>query len=318
MSQLDLFVDPLPEPDPRLERLARAVPAHVRFGTSSWTFDGWKGLVYRKRYGNRERFVKESLREYAAFPLFRTVGVDRSYYAPLREDEWADYAAQLPDGFVCCSKVWSEITTRVFPDHPRYADRAGQPNRFFLDARRLADHVAAPLRAGLGAHVGPLIVELTPSPHRTHPRALAEAIDRFLGAVPDDLHYAFELREPQLLTERYLDVLRAHPHASHLLNLHTRMPPIGRQLDMGALVADVCVARLMIPPGKRYGELQQAFAPFDRIHAPQPDMRRDVLRLIRETGERGAELYVIANNKAEGSSPLTVIALAELLSGSSR
>ena len=298
--------------------LARAVPAHVRFGTSSWTFDGWKGLVYRKRYGNRDRFVKESLREYAGFPLFRTVGVDRSYYAPLREQEWRDYAELLPAGFVCCSKVWSEITTRVFPDHPRYAERAGQPNRFFLDPRRLAEHVVDPLRAGLGPHAGPLIVELTPSPHRTHPRAFAEAVDRFLADAPDDVHYAFEIREPQLFTRHYLDVLRAHPHASHVLNLHTRMPPIGRQIDQGALVGDVCVARLMIPPGKRYGDLQQAFSPFDRIRVPQPQMRRDVLRLIRETADRGASLFVIANNKAEGSSPLTVIALAEMLSGSSR
>ena len=42
-------------------------------------------------------------------------------------------------------------------------------------------------------------------------------------------------------------------------------------------------------------------------------MRADVVRLIRAAVDRGFEVYVIVNNKAEGSSPLTVRALAELL-----
>ncbi len=47
-------------------------------------------------------------------------------------------------------------------------------------------------------------------------------------------------------------------------------------------------------------------------------MRDDVVRLVRETergraGNGAIETYVIANNKAEGSSPLTVRGIAEEL-----
>ena len=53
--------------------------------------------------------------------------------------------------------------------------------------------------------------------------------------------------------------------------------------------------------------------PFDRLVEPQPAMREDVCTLIEEAGRRGYEVFVIVNNKAEGSSPLTVRALAERL-----
>ncbi len=55
MTQLDMFgagprapVAPA-EVDDDLLRLGAALPPTVRFGTSSWTFPGWAGLVYRDR-----------------------------------------------------------------------------------------------------------------------------------------------------------------------------------------------------------------------------------------------------------------------------
>ena len=45
--------------------LARRIPARVRFGTSSWSFPGWKGLVY-SRGATETSLAREGLREYAA------------------------------------------------------------------------------------------------------------------------------------------------------------------------------------------------------------------------------------------------------------
>jgi uncharacterized protein YecE (DUF72 family) len=310
-GQLDLFGDPDRD---ALETLAKSIPAHVRLGTSSWTFEGWKGIVYKQRYGSKQDFVRDSLAEYARWPLFRTVGIDRSYYAPLAHEELLAYAAQLPPDFRCCTKAWSEITTQVFPDQPRFGGRAGKLNPSFLAPDPFAAHVATPLIESFDDHLGPVIMELAPTPgRRADPIETVLAIERFLEDAPFGIHYAFELREPQLLTDRYLDVLRAHGSASHVLNLHTNMPPIGAQLDRGALMGRVAVARLMVMPGKRYAQMKEAYTPFDRLAAPQPSMRADVLRLIAETAARGIELYVIANNKVEGCSPLTVRAIVEEL-----
>lgn len=73
------------------------------------------------------------------------------------------------------------------------------------------------------------------------------------------------------------------------------------------------VARLMVPPDQKYEQLKKAWAPFDRMRAPNEAMRAEVVDLIRRGGDLGCELFVVANNKAEGCAPLTVRALAERL-----
>jgi hypothetical protein len=42
-------------------------------------------------------------------------------------------------------------------------------------------------------------------------------------------------------------------------------------------------------------------------------MRRDVIDLIRRSVNAGRGVFLLVNNKAEGSSPLTIEALAERL-----
>ncbi|MGB5416743.1 MAG: DUF72 domain-containing protein, partial [Polyangiales bacterium] len=162
-------------------------------------------------------------------------------------------------------------------------------------------------------HMGPWIVEIAPSPSPLDPTWFCERLDAFLGAVPRDFPFAVELRDRRLLTAAYAKTLQKHG-ASHVFNYWSRMPRIADQMRTdGLLEATPLVVRLLLPPGQRYADLKEAYAPFDRLVAPQLEMRQDVVRLVRAALEREIECYVIVNNKAEGSSPLTVRALAELL-----
>jgi uncharacterized protein YecE (DUF72 family) len=307
--QLDLFAGP-PPPAPREldfsedAALAARVPPHVRFGTSSWTFPGWSGIVYPP--GTTDRELKErGLELYARCPLFRTVGIDRSYYRPLAREELSRYAAELPPGFPCVMKVWTEVTSRVHP-----ATRV--PNPSFLSATVFEDAVLGPVTEAFGDHAGPFVLELAPMRGAELPRRgeLPDLLSRFFESLPKGNRYAVELRNRELLTPRYLKALAAHGVA-HVLNFWERMPSIGEQLDLpGVLTTTFVVARLLIAPGERYEEKKAEFAPFDRIVTPQPALYDDVQRLVEATLSRGAELFVIVNNKVEGSSPLTVRGLA--------
>jgi len=309
-DQLDLFGarQPAPEPASELVRLAEAMPSNVRLGTSSWTFPGWAGLVYHRRYPNQRAFVRESLEEYVRFPLFRTVGIDRSFYAPLGADELRSYARVMPEGFLAVMKVWSELTTRVFPR----GDRAGQVNRSFLDPERFAAEVAAPVDAAFRERLGVFLVEIPPAPGKVNVKGFAARVDAFLREAPA-YRYAFELRDRRLLAPEYLEVLRKHG-ASHVFNYWSWMPDLREQMRrVAAIPSDTVVVRLMIPPGKRYEDLKRRFDPFDRIHEVQQGMRADVEELVRRAD--GRETFVIVNNKVEGSSPRTVRALARRLAG---
>src|SRR5262245_27038724 len=113
MSQPDLF-DPeiLPPPSGEVVDLAARIPEKIRFGTSTWTYDGWFGDVYHRRYRGPQ--PARRLEEYARYPLFRTVGIDSAFYDPPSEEELRSYAEALPAGFLCVSMVWGRITARRF------------------------------------------------------------------------------------------------------------------------------------------------------------------------------------------------------------
>ena len=277
----------------------------MHLGSSSWTFPGWSGIVYPPRTSERA-LADHGLRLYARYPLFRAVGVDRTYYAPLPERDAARYAAELPAGFPCVFKAWSGVTTA------RDA-RTGERISTFLDPVAFEATVLRPLRGPMRGHVGAVVLEFPPmrGAGLMAPAEFAARLDAFLGAVGGELPLSVELRNRELLTPAYLEVL-ARRGVAHTLNLWEQMPDIGQQLALpGVLAAPFVVCRLLLRPGTRHGDRKQAMAPFDRNVDPNPEMREDVATLAALCEKLGKVLFVLVNNKAEGSSPLTVLALAE-------
>jgi uncharacterized protein YecE (DUF72 family) len=320
-SQLGLFgTDPDPNDvvavtSPALESLAARLPERLRFGTSSWTFPGWgNGLVYGG-HPTQAALVRSGLGAYAKHPLLRTVGIDRSYYAPLSRGDLSEYAAQLPPGFVAVEKAWSEVTTRVFPEHPRYGERAGKVNPKFLDPTTAIAEVIDPWIEAFGSFGGPIVFEFPPMrpAHRPSARDFAAELDRFFTALPKTARYAVELRNRELFTPRYLETLAAHG-VSHVITFWSDMPTPGEQLRVpNLLTAPFVVTRLLLAPGRNYDERKAAFEPFDRLVVPQLGMRADIVELWKQCAKNDRELFVLVNNKAEGSAPLTVRAIAELI-----
>lgn len=309
---------PLPVPvmpallPPRVVELAQRLPANVLLGTSSWSFPGWKGIVYADSYSESD-LARYGLKAYAAHPLLRTVGLDRTYYAPLPETDAAAYAQQLPAGFPMVIKVWEEITLPVFPRHPRYGERAGRRSEHFLDADTLTDVFLRPLQEAFLPHCGPLVLEFSPMAPSSYGSAEAflRRLDGFLAALPKEFRFAVELRNAELMTREYAAVLRRHG-AAHVYNRWTRTPSLERQR---ALVGDPwtewTVIRLLLPEGGTYESLSAQCAPFDRVVAVDEAMRQQVVELTVDSLRRGQRVHVLVNNKAEGSAPLTCLALAE-------
>jgi phage terminase large subunit-like protein len=66
----------------------------------------------------------------------------------------------------------------------------------------------------------------------------------------------------------------------------------------------------MLHSGMKYEEARERDAPFDRIVDDDPIGRGAIASAVVEGLARGRSLFVIANNKAEGSSPHTIFRLA--------
>lgn len=296
-----------------LERLQARIPPGIRFGTSTWNYPGWRGLVYQQDYGPKGAAAK-MLREYAAFPLFATVGIDSSFYGPPTEAVLRSYAEHLPPGFPCVSKVWSQITVHTYTK-AQDEERAGKTNPDFLNPDLFTEEIYQPYRRYFSENTGPFVFEFQTIAKYSgiDPDRFANRLDEFFSELPRDAQYGVEVRNEEFLTPMYFAVLREHGVA-HVFNSWTRMPPIGHQLDLpGAITGPFIIARALLRPGRTYDEAVDAFAPYDRIREPNPKLRRDLVRLVQAAVETKIPAYLLVNNRTEGSAPLTIAAVARML-----
>jgi uncharacterized protein YecE (DUF72 family) len=298
-----------------LQQLAARIPPGVRFGSSTWNYPGWRGLVYHQDYGPKGAAAR-MLKEYAAFPLFGTVGVDSSYYGPPTESVLRSYADNLPPGFPCISKVWGQITVHTFTK-AQDPDRAGKINPDFLNPDLFIEEIYQPYQRHFAENTGPFVFEFQTIARYSgmNPQRFATHLDEFFSVLPRDADYAVEVRNEEYLTPMYFAVLREHGVA-HVFNSWTRMPPIGHQLDLpGSITGRFVIARALLRPGRTYNEAVDAFAPYDRIREPNPKLRRDLARLVDTAVQTRVPAYLLVNNRAEGSAPLTIAAVASMLNG---
>ena len=322
MSQLSLFAD-ADGVDPASVSadvcgLAAALPARIRLGTSSWSFPGWTGLVYAAANGKpatEQMLARHGLSAYARHPLFRTVSLDRTFYAPLTTAEFAHYAAQVPDDFRFVVKAPAAITDPVV--RKAGSGEAARDNPSFLDAAGAAAAFVKPAIAGLGAKAGPLVFQFPPLGRRmlaNVPRLIAR-IAAFVAALPRDPLYAIEVRDPELVSADFARAL-ATAGAVPCLAVHARMPSVDLQagtLGVNTSAAGPLVVRWNLHAGRSYDDAKADYFPFNRIIEEDLPSRTALARLARTTAAAGRDVFITINNKAEGSAPLSVEHVAKAI-----
>ncbi|MEM7755526.1 MAG: DUF72 domain-containing protein [Planctomycetota bacterium] len=316
-------IDPAPTDDD-VRTLGERLPAGLRLGTSSWSFPGWAGLVYASE-ASEAKLAQGGLPAYSAHPLHGTVGLDRSFYRVPTIEQYRGLAGQVPVGFRFLVKAWRAVTDPAEAEGGATVHRSwSQPAvETFLDARFAEDRVVAPAVLGLGDRLGPIVFQFPPlGLARGDVGGFLRKLDGFLGGLPRrDLGplYAAEFRDSAVFENRWAGELaaslRAHNVALGFAH-HPRLPKIDEQrsaMDAGEWPVEAqpaCVCRWLLRHGLGYVEAKERFAPFQELREPDGVTRRQVADLARAALGAGRETWVIANNKAEGSAPLTVRELA--------
>ena len=284
----------------------------IRFGTSTWTYEGWQGQIYTRKY-TKTAFTRECLGEFCQYlyrgqPLFRTVGNDATFYRPPSANQLTRYLTQIPEDFQMCFKVWEELTIPTYAKHARYGSRAGQVNPNFLNADAFTKLVLQPYRdAQFGPNTGPFLFEF--QRHGMPAEEFIGKLDDFFDSVSAEFRYAVEIRNAGLLGPRYHDMLRAHGVA-HVYNHWSYMPPLAEQHQrMKTMTAPFTVIRLLTPLKMTYEAAKKRAEPYDKIVGELPEMRKDTVSLIQEATAENRSTYVLVNNRAEGNAPLTIQAL---------
>lgn len=316
--------------DPASRALAASLGERVRLGTSSWSFTGWRGIVYATGAPVSE-LASRGLAAYAHHPLHGTVALDRSFYETPSVDTLRTLAAQVPPRFRFVVKA-HQACTRPHANAEGHtlgsvsaARLHGADNARFLDGAWAGDAVVAPIVEGLGASCGPIVFQFPPLTFG--PREvlrdelhLVDRIESFLGMLPSGPRYAVEVRNESMLrgqaARRLVAALAAHDAVASV-GLLPSMPGATRTganlleagLDLAARPA--LVVRWLLGHGLGYDEARRVYEPFDRLAAPDAASRAEIAALVAACTAAGGDAFVIINNKAEGSAPRSIPLLAE-------
>jgi hypothetical protein len=90
------------------------------------------------------------------------------------------------------------------------------------------------------------------------------------------------------------------------------MPDLRRQIEIpGSATAGFLVCRALLRQGRPYEDAVAKFSPYTEIRDPNPAARESLRILIERAREQRTMAFLFVNNRLEGNSPLTIMAVTE-------
>ena len=299
--------------DPAQQALVGQLSPDLRMGTMSWSFAGWRGLVYAHD-AQPKLLAQAGLTAYGQHPLLRTVEVDRSFYDPLPERYFREIADQVPGDFRFLVKAHEECTLARFPKHARYGKRQGQLNPRFFDAAYATDAVVGQCVPGLGEKLAAIVFQFPPQ-EVGEPTSFADRLQAFLEQLPRGVPYAVEVRNPELVTPAYARAL-VNAGALHAHNAWGAMPSVLAQARLIPPPArKPLIVRWLMRRGDDYEAARSRLLPFNRLLEPDLSTRAEIAALVSKALAHEVPAFVLVNNKAEGCAPASVVELARAIAG---
>src|SRR5581483_8648148 len=187
-----------------------------------------------------------------------------------------------------------------------------QDNPLFLDWDLFESSFLEPLDS-YRERVGVLILEFGAFRRRAIEDAASfvKALAPFLERMPANWRCAVEVRNSEFLRPEYFDCLRAF-NVTHVYNAWTRMPEIADQMAIPeSRTSDMLVARALLRRGRPYEQAVRMFSPYDRVQDVNAGVRGALRELIDIALVDGQPAFIFVNNRLEGNSPATIIAITE-------
>ena len=314
----------------------RALASHTFLGTASDRYAGWIGQIYTKeRYEGRiarrtkkvggksfaeETLPVESVEEY--FEHFAVLELDYTFYSPLLDKHGEPtrifhvlkrYRDHMKEGDRVIVKVPQIISAQKFWRGGRYIE-----NEAYFDPEIFNRQFYEPATSILGSALNGMVFEqeYQRKKDRAPLKEVAEDLDRFFEAIPEDARYHIELRTEAYLSFPIFRVLEKHG-VGQVLSHWTWLPPLRKQLNRaGNRVFNSGgqrIIRLMTPIGMPYENAYVKAHPFNKLVDGMlpPNMVKEAAGFMHEAAEKSIETSIIINNRTGGNAPIIAQKVAE-------
>jgi uncharacterized protein YecE (DUF72 family) len=283
--------------------------AERRFGTCSWKFDSWKGLIYP------EKADIDYLAEYAKH--YDTVEVDQWFWSlhgpgkvTLPKPAVVEgYAAAVPANFRFSVKIPNSITLTHFYRKSKTEPLVENPHFLSVEVFERFLDLLDPIRDRLG----PLMFqfEYLNKKKMASRDEFVERFGDFSAKFPKGYQYCLETRNPNYLNRAYFDFL-AEAGLRHVFIQGYYMPSVFELYSsFRDSIHDLTVIRLHGPD--RQAIEDKTGKTWSAVVEPKEDELAQLKDMLTDLDSRGVTTYVNVNNHYEGSAPLTIARIKSLL-----
>ncbi len=236
-------------------------------GTSGWQYPHWKRVFYPDKLPQRAWLAYFAER-------FQTVEVNNTFYNLPERSVFEQWRRGSPRDFVFALKMSRFLT------HLKRLREPEEPVHRFMERAR-----------GLGAKLGPVLIQLPPRFHQD-----LDLLAGTLKLFPPSVRVSSEFRDETWFTAETRSLLERHGAALCLADTPRRRQPLWRTADWGFV---------------RFHEGKGRDAPgYERAA-----LRRWVDR-IADTWSRSSDVYVYFNNDTAGYAIRDAVEFAELAEAS--
>ena len=282
----------------------------IRFGTCSWKYESWKGIIYPES----EKF--NYLKEYSNH--YNTVEIDQwfwSLYAPSKvllpqQETVIEYKSSVPKDFLFTIKVPNSITLTHFYRKNKSEELIKNPYFLSLDFYDKFLDTIEPLKDNIGCLI--FQFEYLNKEKIVSQKIFEDLIYDFISKISNSgLPIGIEIRNPNYLNKNYFKFLE-----------NLKIIPVMLEGNYMPSVVETCskfltdyngsiVFRLHGPD--RTGIEKLSDNNWNQIYIDRTQELEKLGELFNDFLNRKLDLFINVNNHFEGSAPLTIRKIKNLM-----
>ena len=275
----------------------------TRFGTCSWKYDSWKGIIYSNE--KDINYLQEYSRHYS------TVEIDQWFWSlfpqnkVLLPDKYVveEYNSSTPDDFLFTIKVPNSLTLTHF--YNRNKKEPLVPNPYFLSVELFNEFISS--IKSINKKTACLIFQF-----EYLNKQKMKSLDEFQTSFRQfhsqlnglEIPLAVEIRNPNYLNENYFSFIN-DLNMAHVFLEGYFMPPVAEIYNKyKKFIKNFTVLRLH--GTDRTGIEKISKENWDKIYIDRSGEILKLVKLIKEIQRKEVDIFAYVNNHFEGSAPLTI------------